>query len=115
MAHYAQIDPQNGLVTYVFVGRDDHVEGIESWEEYYAPEGFIVKKASYNTYGGVHYTEARNPSKDQSKALRKNYPGPGFTYDFNLDAFVPPRPSKECVLDEETCLWVCPEEEVTDV
>jgi len=106
MAHYAVLDSDN-LVTQVFVGRDDVVEGIDDWETYYAPQGFTVKQTSYNTYGGVHYTDGV-PSEDQRKALRFNYAGIGFTYDEQRDAFIPPKPFESWVLDEGTCLWVAP-------
>ena len=106
MAHYAVLDSGN-TVTMVFVGRDDVVTGIDDWETYYAPEGFTVKQTSYNTYGGVHYTDGE-PSADQSKALRYNYAGIGYSYDENRDAFIPPQPYASWVLDEDTCLWVAP-------
>ena len=106
MAHYAVLDSGN-TVTMVFVGRDDVVDGIDDWEDYYAPEGFTVKQTSYNTSGGVHYTDGE-PSADQSKALRYNYAGIGFTYDENRDAFIPPQPYASWVLDEATCLWEAP-------
>ena len=106
MAHYAQIDSDN-IVVSVFVGRDDVVEGIADWETYYAPEGFTVKQTSYNTLGGVHYTDGE-PSADQSKALRFNYAGIGYSYDENLDAFMPPKPYDSWVLNEETCWWESP-------
>ena len=106
MAHYAVLDSGN-TVTMVFVGRDDVVAGIDDWETYYAPEGFTVKQTSYNTYGGVHYTDGE-PSADQSKALRYNYAGIGFIYDADRDAFIPPQPYPSWVLDEDTCLWVAP-------
>ena len=106
MAHYAVLDSGN-TVTMVFVGRDDVVDGIDDWEDYYAPEGFTVKQTSYNTYGGVHYTDGE-PSEDQSQAFRFNYAGIGFTYDENRDAFIPPQPYASWVLDEDTCLWVAP-------
>ena len=106
MAHYAVLSSDN-KVTLVFVGRDDVVEGIEDWETYYAPKGFTVKQTSYNTSGGVHYTGGE-PSEDQSKALRYNYAGIGFTYDADRDAFIPPQPYASWVLDEDTCLWVAP-------
>jgi hypothetical protein len=110
MAHYAQLD-SNNLVVDVFVGRDDIVAGIDDWEVYYAPDGYTVKKTSYNTFGGVHYTIGEQgkviPSEDQTKALRKNYAGIGFTYDEERDAFIPPQPvDGEWVLDENTCLWI---------
>jgi len=106
MAHYALLNLQNTVLR-VFVGRDDVVQGVEDWETYYAPEGFTVKQTSYNTYGGVHYTDGE-PSADQSKALRYNYAGIGHTYDEARDAFIPPQPYASWVLDEDTCLWVAP-------
>ena len=106
MAHYAVLNSDN-TVTMVFVGRDDVVTGIDDWETYYAPEGFTVKQTSYNTYGGIHYTDGE-PSEDQSKALRFNYAGIGFTYDETRDAFIPPQTFPSWVLDEATCLWVAP-------
>ena len=117
MAHYAQIDSDN-IVVQVFVGRDDVVEGIDDWEVYYAPEGFTVKKTSYNTRGGVHYTTDEDgnqvPSADQSKAFRKNYAGPGFTYDEELDGFIPPKAFESWVFNPETCLWDAPVPYPTD-
>jgi hypothetical protein len=106
MAHYAQLDSGNVVVN-VFVGRDDVVEGIDDWETYYAPQGFTVKQTSYNTYGGVHYTDGV-PSEDQRKALRFNYAGIGFTYDEDRDAFIPPKPFESWVLDQDSCLWKAP-------
>jgi hypothetical protein len=106
MAHYAQIDSEN-IVVAVFVGRNDVVEGIADWETYYSPEGSTVKQTSYNTRGGVHYTDGE-PSDDQAQASRFNYAGIGYTYDETRDAFIPPTPYPSWVLDEATCWWVAP-------
>jgi len=93
----------------VTVGRQED-DGLEA--ELTARTGDVYKQTSYNTYGGVHYTTDddgnRIPSEDQSKALRKNYAGIGFTYDADRDAFIPPKPYDSWVLDEDTCLWVAP-------
>jgi hypothetical protein len=101
MAHYAKV--QNGLVTQVIVAEADFFENfIDS-----SPGEWI--QTSYNTRGGVHYNpENHEPSADQSKALRKNYAGIGYTYDKVLDVFIPPKPYASWVLDEETCLWNAP-------
>jgi len=40
--------------------------------------------------------------------IRKNFAGIGFTYDRERDAFIPPQPFPSWILNEETCLWVCP-------
>jgi hypothetical protein len=71
-------------------------------------------QVSYNTRGGVHYGQDGQPSADQSKALRKNYPGVGYTYDKARDAFIAPQPYASWVLDEATCLWNAPVAMPTD-
>jgi hypothetical protein len=40
--------------------------------------------------------------------FRFNYAQPGYTYDPDRDAFIPPKPFESWVLDEATCLWVAP-------
>jgi hypothetical protein len=103
MSHFAKLD-ENNLVTFVTVGRQED-DGLE--EELNARTGDVYRQTSYNTYGGVHYTDGE-PSADQTKALRFNYAGIGFTYDETRDAFIPPTPYPSWVLDEATCLWVAP-------
>ena len=103
MTHFAKLD-DNNVVTFVTVGRQED-DGLEA--ELTARTGDVYKQTSYNTYGGVHYTDGE-PSEDQTKALRFNYAGIGFTYDEERDAFIPPKPFESWVLDEDTCLWVAP-------
>lgn len=112
MAHYAFVNA-DGDVVEIIPGRDEGevVDGISDWEAYYATkrEGLNCLRTSYNTYGGVHYDpETGEPSADQSKALRFNYAGIGYTYDEERDAFIPPKPFDSWVLNEETCLWEAP-------
>ena len=104
MSHFAKIDPETNLVTFVTVGRQED-DGLEA--ELTARTGDVYKQTSYNTRGGVHYTDGV-PSEDQTKALRFNYAGIGFTYDEGRDAFIPPKPYPSWVLDDYTCLWVSP-------
>jgi len=66
-------------------------------------------QTSYNTRGGVHYQPNSSiPSEDQSKALRKNYAGIGYSYDKQRDAFIPPKPFNSWILNETTCTWKSP-------
>lgn len=103
MAHFAKLNEQNTVV-FVTFGRDED-NGKE--DELSARTGDIYKQTSYNTYGGVHYTNGI-PSEDQSKAIRKNYAGVGYVYDSQRDAFIPPRPFPSWSLNENTCLWEPP-------
>ena len=105
MSHFAKLD-ENNIVTFVTVGRQED-DGAEA--ELTARTGDTYKQTSYNTRGGVHYDpETGEPSADQSKALRFNYAGIGYTYDEERDAFIPPKPFESWVLDEATCLWTAP-------
>jgi len=101
MSHYAQLD-ENNVVVFVI-----HAKSNDKEDEFTESTGDVWKQTSYNTYGGVHYTDGE-PSADQSKALRYNYAGIGHTYDEARDAFIPPQPYPSWVLDEATCLWVAP-------
>lgn len=102
MAHFALLD-ENNIVIFVTAG-SDHDDGRE--EELSARTGQVYKQTSYNTKGGVYYDAYTNePAEDQTKAFRKNYAGLGFTYDYERDAFIPPKQFESWVLDEETCLW----------
>ena len=105
MSHFAKLD-ENNQVIFVTVGRQED-DGRE--QELFGRTGDVYKQTSYNTYGGVHYTDGE-PSEDQTKALRFNYAGIGYTYDEERDAFIPPKPFESWVLDEDTCLWVAPVE-----
>lgn len=90
MTHFAKVS--NGVVVQVIVAEPEFFNTfVDS-----SPGEWI--QTSYNTVGGVH-TNGGTP-------LRKNYAGIGFTYDKERDAFIPPKPDGEYVLDEETCLWV---------
>ena len=111
MPHFAKLD-ENNVVVFVTVGRDED-ENRE--DELTARTGDVYKRTSYNTRGGVHYNPATGkPSKDQSKAFRGNYAGIGFTYDEELDAFIPPKPTEDATLDESTFSWIVPDIDTDD-
>ena len=60
----------------------------------------VWKQTSYNTIAGVHLLG--------KKPLRKNHAGIGYTYDEDRDAFIPPKPFKSWILNEDTCQWQSP-------
>jgi len=111
MAHYAILDSEN-LVANVIVGRNEGevVDGVSDWEAHYSlVTGLNVLQTSYNTHGGIHYTEGE-PSADQSKAFRGTYAGIGFHYDEDLDIFYPPQPYASWTLNAQTASWEPPVE-----
>ena len=60
----------------------------------------VWKQTSYNTHGGVH--------NNNGTPLRKNHAGIGYTYDEDRDAFIPPKPFKSWILNEQNCIWESP-------
>ena len=68
----------------------------------------IWVQCSYNTKEGIHLLGGT--------PFRKNYPGIGFKYDEDRDAFIPPKPSlfPSWIIDEDTCTWKAPVEKPTD-
>jgi hypothetical protein len=64
---------------------------------------------SYNTRGGVHYDPVTGqPSADQSKALRGNFAGIGYTYDQANDVFYAPQPYASWTISAPTWTWEAP-------
>jgi hypothetical protein len=90
MAHFAFVN-SDGIVEQVIVAEQDVIDSGIFGE----PQSWV--QTSYNTLGNVH-TYNDTP-------LRKNYAGIGFTYDKDRDAFIPPKPGDNYVLNEDTCLW----------
>ena len=99
MAHYAFLN-ENNIVTEVIAGKDENEDGID-WEQHYGNfRGQKCKRTSYNTLKGEH--------KTGGVPFRKNYAGIGYTYNAELDAFVPPKPYESWVLNNETACWESP-------
>ena len=102
MAHFAKVE--NGIVTEVIVAEQDFIDSGLLGD----PKEFI--QTSYNTHGGIHYqpnVTPPTPSVDQSKALRGNFAGIGYTYDIVNDVFYAPKPTGpgDWVLNTSTWLW----------
>jgi hypothetical protein len=109
MSHFAKVE--SGLVTQVIVAEQDFIDSGAVGD----PAQWI--QTSYNTKAGVHYQpNSHTPSEDQSKALRKNYAGIGYTYDAPRDAFIPPKPDPypSWIVDDFTGQWKPPIPEPTD-
>lgn len=101
MGHFAKV--VSGKVTKVIVAEASFFDNfVDS-----SPGSWI--QTSYNTRGGTHYeANTNNASEDQSKALRGNYAGIGYTYDSTLDAFYSPQPFPSWNLDTGSYLWEAP-------
>lgn len=90
------------MAYYAILDDNDIVVEVVSAEEDIVNSGFFgsidkVLKTSYNTHGGQHLLGGT--------PLRKNYAAPGFTYNREIDGFVPPRLYASWILNNETGLW----------
>jgi len=93
MAHFAKLDENNVVTTVVVVNNSEllvdgvelEAKGIEFLISLFGDSNW--KQTSYNGN------------------FRKNYAGIGYTYDPQRDAFIPPKPDGNYVLDEQTCQW----------
>lgn len=95
MSHFAKV--MGNTVIEVVVAEQDV---IDSWL-FGDPAQWV--QTSYNTRGGAHYGSDGLP--DGGTPLRKNHAAPGYTYDRELDAFIPPKPFPSWLFNEDTCLW----------
>ena len=80
--HYAKV--QDGTVTQVIVAEPDFFERFID-----SSPGEWVQTSS-------------------TRSIRQNYAGIGFSYDKELDAFIPPKPYPSWVLNEVSFNWVPP-------
>lgn len=97
MAHYAFLN-NNNMVVEVITGKEENeiLDGLTPEEWYENFRGLKCLRTSYN--GNI----------------RKNFAGIGYTYDEDLDAFIPPKPYASWTLDTEICRWVAPVEYPND-
>lgn len=98
MAHYAQLDGNNVVLQVIVVNNEtiDHLPFPES-----NPVGIAFCQSLY----GVD-TVWQQTSYNAS--FRKNYAGIGFSFDADLDAFIPPQPYPSWTLNTDTCQWESP-------
>lgn len=98
MAHFAEIDENNIVLRVLVTDNNKPNEGLDWLMKTF---GGRWLKTSYNTIGGVH--------RLGGIPYRKNFAAKGYTYDPELDAFIPPRKSEDQYFDPESCLWLYPD------
>lgn len=100
MAHFAKLDVNNFVLDVIVISNEvvknlpfpeSEQIGVEFCKSLYGNDT-NWKQTSYNSN------------------FRKHYASYGYTYDARLDAFIPPKPFVDCKLDEESCIWICPEQ-----
>lgn len=105
MAHFAELDANNVVLRVIVV--NDDVNNGENFCR--ALLGGQWKQTTYtNTLPYIQVTPGRTVYSPTESIFRKNYAGPGYTYDVQRDAFIPPRSYASWVLNEATCQWDSP-------
>tara|TARA_R110000824_G_scaffold164414_1_gene340653 strand:+ start:234 stop:611 length:378 start_codon:yes stop_codon:yes gene_type:complete len=108
MAHFAKLG-NNNIVERVEVVHNniatDEQAGITFLQNLYNDTA-TWKQTSYNTLANTH--------KLSGTAFRGNYASVGYTYNEDIDAFIPPKPYNSWILNETTCLWEAPVQYPTD-
>lgn len=95
MSHFAKIE--NNIVTQVIVVHNNELLDANGVEQEAIGQAFCT-----NLLGGNWKQTSYNAT------FRKNYAGVGYSYDTDLDAFIPPRPYPSWCLNTTTCLWEPP-------
>jgi hypothetical protein len=102
MAHFAQLD-ENNVVTQVIVVNNNDCLDAHGQEREEIGVAFCQR-----LFGGNWKQTSYNHS------IRKRYAGIGYSYNAQLDAFVPPKPFASWTLDNATAAWVAPTAMPTD-
>ena len=88
MAHFAELDENNLVINVVPTSDEFELNGEELNQQV---TGNVWKRTSYNTINGSHILGGI--------PFRGNYAGIGYTYQSDIDAFVPPKPYASWTLD----------------
>ena len=97
MAHFAQLDSDNGVINVVVVNNVQLHDGDLNEQEELGIN-FLV-----DLYGSGKWVQTSFNGN-----FRKNYAAVGYSYDSDRDAFIPPKPHESWTLDFDTCLWQAP-------
>ena len=98
MSHYAKV--LDGKVLQVIVAEADF------FNNFVDTSPGIWIQTSYNTKEGVHYGQDGNP--DGGIALRGNYAGIGYTYNYEHDVFYPSQPYASWTISAPNWKWMPP-------
>jgi hypothetical protein len=98
MAHFAELD-ENNIVTQVIVVSNEDTSDVNGTEVEEIGVAFCKKLLGANT--NWKQTSYNNN-------FRVRYAGIGYSYNEELDAFIPPKPFDSWVLDNTTADWQSP-------
>ena len=125
MAHFAKLGANSKVIQVLTLnngdmlnadGVEDETVGQQYLETHSNWPAHLWIQTSYNTFEGKHYTvtidsegkQTTSESADQSKALRGNYAGVGYTWDEDDQIFWPKKPYASWVKHIESASWKSP-------
>jgi len=97
MAHFAKLDENNIVLEVVVINNAELLDENNNENENL---GITFLQAQFG------YTNWKQTSYNGN--FRKNYAGTGYTYNSELDAFIPISPFASWILDTNTCNWKPP-------
>lgn len=97
MAHFAELDSNNVVLRVVVIANADTADAYGVEKEH------IGAAFCERLFGGTWKQTSYNAN------FRKRYAGIGHTYNAELNAFIPPKPSPDAELDPVTCDWIVPQ------
>ena len=98
MSHFAQLD-ENNVVTQVIVVANEDTSDANGVEVEEIGVAFCKKLLGADT---------RWKQTSYNNNMRVRYAGIGYSYNEELDAFIPPQPFASWILNEETADWESP-------
>jgi hypothetical protein len=114
MAHFAKLGVNGKVIAVIVVANSDTINASGAEDENVGIQFLerstgwpLWKKTSYNTRAGKYYNQDGSEG-DQTKALRGNYAGIGYTYDEDNDIFIAKRPFASWSLNTTTASWEAP-------
>jgi len=121
MAHFAKISEENQVLSIMALDDSDtqNEEGVETesvgqnfCQTHFSWPANLWIQCSYNTFEGVHRnSDTLEPSADQTKAFRGNYPQRGDTWDFENNIFIKDKPYPSWIKNVSKARWEAPIEE----
>ena len=98
MAHFCQLDENNVVLQVIVVGNDDCAD----------TNGNEVEEIGIAFCKKLFGAETNWKQTSYNNNFRVRYAGISYTYNEELDAFIPPKPFASWVLVEETADWQSP-------
>jgi len=94
MAHFAKIGLNNKVIDVTRLHNNELLDS-EGVEQEVNGVTFLTTLTGWSIWVQTSYNQS----------FRKNYASVGGTYDEDRDAFIPPKPNADAILNEESCLW----------